>query len=220
MKDTSESTSIVIADDHPVFRTGLDQIIGRAPGLDVVAACGDGREAIAKIRELQPQVAVLDVHMPKMSGLEVSEIVHKEHLRVSILILTMFDDEFMFDAAMEHGVLGYILKDSASQDIVRGIKSVSQGRYFVSPSLTDGALRKRNAQTAHPLKHMRIEQLTPTEKRIIHFVAENMKTSEISEELRISSRTVDRHRENICHKLELSGPYALLRFALHHRGEL
>lgn len=214
------SISIVIADDHPVFRTGLRQIIERESDLAVLAECANGREALRDIQEHQPQVAVLDMHMPEMSGLDVVREVEKKKLSTAIMILTMFDDEFLFDSAMEHGVLGYILKDSASRDIVRGIRTVADGRYYISPILTDVAMRNGSAPAAPGDTRLHIDHLTPAERRILHMVAENHTTAEIGEELAISSRTVDRHRENMCRKLELSGPYALLRFALQHRAHL
>ena len=211
--------TIVIADDHPVFRTGLLQILERAPGMTVVATSGDGVSALASIREHRPQVAVLDVQMPEMSGMEVARAVEDEKLPSAILILTMFDDDYLFDTAMEYGVLGYILKDSASQDIVRGIRTVAEGRYYISPALADGVMRKSTTPPV-PNKQAQLQQLTPTEKRILHLIAENYMSSRIGKELNISTRTVDRHRENISRKLQLSGPYALLRFALQQRAHL
>jgi len=214
------SISIVIADDHPVFRTGLRQVIERETDLSVITESPNGSDALRDIREHRPQVAVLDMHMPEMSGLDVVREIENEHLPTSIMILTMFDDEFLFDSAMEHGVLGYILKDSASRDIVRGIRAVAEGRYYISPTLTDVAMRNGASPSLPVDAHFHIDRLTPAERRILHMIAENSTSAEIGEQLAISSRTVDRHRENMCRKLELSGPYALLRFALHHRAHL
>lgn len=214
------SISILIADDHPVFRTGLRQIIERESGFTVVAECANGAEALRDLRDHRPQVAVLDMHMPEMSGLDVVLAAEEEQLPSAIMILTMFDDEFLFDSAMDHGVLGYILKDSASRDIVRAIRHVAEGRFYISPTLTDAALRSSHASASPPDPRYAIDRLTPAERRILHLVADNYTSTAIGEKLAVSPRTVDRHRENICKKLELSGPYALLRFALQHRAHL
>jgi DNA-binding NarL/FixJ family response regulator len=216
----TEPISILIADDHPVFRTGLRQIIESESDLSVIAESVNGAEALRDLRGCRPQVAVLDMHMPEMSGLDVVLAAEKEQLPSAIMILTMFDDEFLFDSAMGHGVLGYILKDSASRDIVRGIRTVAVGRYYISPTLTDMAVRNSMATVIPPSAAAILDRLTVTERRVLHSIAENHTSAEIGEQLSISYRTVDRHRENICKKLDLSGPYALLRFALQNRAHL
>jgi DNA-binding NarL/FixJ family response regulator len=213
----SEALSIVIADDHPVFREGLRQIIERDPTLTVVAEAENGIDALEAIRTHQPRITLLDLHMPRMGGLDVAATVNRERLPVCLLVLTMYDDEDMFDEAMEYGVRGYLLKDSAALDIVRAIHAVAEGKYYISPSLTKDTLRNKHKTHSDIGQRLHLDLLTPAERNILHLVAESRKSVEIADALSVSIRTVERHRENICRKLELSGAYALLRFALEHR---
>ncbi len=213
----SDTLSIVIADDHPVFRTGLRQIIERDETLEVLGEAGDGIEALEVIRSLQPNITLLDLHMPKMGGLDVAATVQRERLPVSLLVLTMYDDEEMFNEAMEYGVRGYILKDSAALDIVNGIHAVAKGNYFISPDLSGNSVKTNHSVSADLEKRLHLDLLTPAEQRVMHCIAEGKKSTEIADTLNISIRTVERHRENICHKLDISGAYVLVRFALEHR---
>ncbi|MBE0643466.1 MAG: response regulator transcription factor [Bacteroidetes bacterium] len=213
----SEPLSIVIADDHPVFRTGLRQIIERDSTLQVLGEAGNGIEALEAIRSLQPTITLLDLHMPILGGLDVAATVNRERLHVSLLVLTMYDDEDMFNEAMEYGVRGYILKDSAALDIVRGIHAVAEGRYFISPALSRIPAKTIPATHADVETRLHLDLLTPSELHVLRCIAEGRKSTEMADTLSISIRTVERHRENICRKLELSGAYVLVRFALEHR---
>jgi DNA-binding NarL/FixJ family response regulator len=213
----SDSVTIVIADDHPVFRAGLRQIIERDPRLTVLGEAGNGSEALEAIRTLHPDITLLDLHMPVMGGLDVAAAVHHEHLPVSLLVLTMYDNEEMFNEAMEYGVRGYVLKDSAVLDVVRAVHSVAEGNYYISPTLAGNSLRKNHETNGSREQRLHLDRLTPAEHRVLQYVAESRKSTEIAEILSVSFRTVERHRENICKKLGLSGAYALLRFALEHR---
>lgn len=213
----NETITILIADDHPVFRTGLRQIIERDSTLNVVGEAGDGDEALEAIRKLVPQITLLDLHMPNTGGLDVAATVNRERLPVSVLVLTMYDDDDMFNEAMEYGVRGYILKDSAALDIVRAIHAVNEGSYYISPALSDKNLKNKHTPAKNFEQRLGLDQLTLTERRILHHIADSKKSSEIAESQSVSIRTIERHRENISRKLGLSGAYALLRFALEHR---
>ncbi|MBR9975720.1 MAG: response regulator transcription factor [Bacteroidetes bacterium] len=216
----NDALTIVIADDHPVFRAGLRQIIERDATLRVLGEAGDGIAALDAIRNLQPKITLLDLHMPKMGGLDVAATVNRERLPVSLLVLTMFDDEEMFNEAMEYGVRGYILKDSAVLDIVRSIHAVAEGKYYISPALSRNQNGDNSFLDSDLEKRLRLNLLTPAEKRVLYHIADGRKSTEIADTLTISLRTVERHRENICHKLLLSGSYSLLRFALEHRERI
>jgi DNA-binding NarL/FixJ family response regulator len=186
----------------------------------VVAEAGDGRTALEQIMNLRPRIAVLDLEMPEVNGLDAARRIVSEKLPTSVIILTMYNDKEMFNEAMDIGVLGYILKDSASMDVVRGIQAVLRGEYFVSPALSNIALQSRESRSAASENRLGLLLLTPSEHRILKMVAENKTTAEIAELLSISTRTVDHHRNSICHKLKLSGINALLRFALTNRAQL
>lgn len=212
--------SILIADDHPLIRTGLRQVIEKEEAFTVVDEAGDGQSAHELIKEHQPCVAILDLEMPLLNGLDTARRVIAEKLKTQIIILTMYDDEEMFNEAMEIGVSGYVLKDSASVDIVKAIRSVMNGEYFVSPKLSNYALKSRQSGKATVEVAVGLFRLSPSERRILKLIAEEKTSQEIAELLSISQRTVDNHRTNICRKLGLNGINSLLRFALTHRGQL
>ena len=133
---------IVIADDHPVLRRGLLQVIESDPRLKVVAEAGDGKTALAQIEELKPHIAVLDVDMPALNGLGVAREVEKKKLPVKIVFLTIHSEEDLFHAAMDSGASGYLLKDSASAEIVTALRAVADGKDYVTPSLTAYLIRR------------------------------------------------------------------------------
>ena len=215
-----QELDIIIVDDHPLVRTGLRQVIEVETGFRVVAEASNGRMALEQIRALRPRIAILDIEMPELNGLDTARSIIVEKLPTTIIILTMFNDEQMFNEAMDIGVLGYILKDSASDEIVHCIKAVARGEYFVSPALSNVALRSRQTRSVAAESRLRLLLLSPSERRILKLVAEDKTTAEIAEFLCISPRTVDHHRNNICRKLGLSGINALLRFALNNKGQL
>jgi DNA-binding NarL/FixJ family response regulator len=208
---------VLIADDHPVFRKGLLLAISPEQSIEIVGEAGNGRQALRLIEELHPDVIVLDIEMPELNGLQVAEEIIKQHLPVQIVFLTMYKEEDMFNEAMDLGVKGYVLKESAVSDIVKGIKTVAAGRYFLSPSISE-YLSSRNDR-AHSLlkKKPQLENLTPTERRVLRLISENKTSKEIGDELHISYRTVENHRSNICNKLEIHGSHSLLKFAIEHK---
>lgn len=214
------AVNIIIADDHPIFRKGLRAVVESESNFTVVAEADDGEAAFNLIQNLKPDVAVLDVNMPEMSGLDVVRKLQLERSETKIIFLTMHKDEDFFNAAMDLGVQGYILKDSAVTDIVACIKAVSRNQSFISPSLS--ALLLNRSRKANELKNQipQLEQLTPTERRILQLIADYKTSKEIAEILCIHSRTVDNHRTNICQKLELKGSLALLKFAIEHKSQL
>jgi DNA-binding NarL/FixJ family response regulator len=211
---------VVIADDHPVFRQGLLQVIETEQGIEVVGEAGDGVSALRMIQELKPDVAVLDINMPNLKGFDVARQVGRGGLKARVIFLTMYDDERMFNEALNVGALGYLLKDSATGDIVGSIRAVAAGQHFISPSIS-GYLVNRSARSAALSEQTpRLEALTPTELRILKLIAEYKTSKEIAAQLFISYRTVENHRTSICNKLGIHGSNALIKFALEHRYEL
>jgi DNA-binding NarL/FixJ family response regulator len=218
MSDTR--ITVLIADDHPIFRKGLREIIGMHDRLEIVAEAGNGEEALALIRRLRPKAAVLDVEMPGMSGLDVVRALQDEGSELAILILTMYQQEGVFNRAMELGVTGYVLKDDVAADIVDGITAVTKGQYYISPALMNRAMKdKRTADSERDAVSL-LDQLTETERTVLRLIGESKSTKEIAADLFISPRTVESHRRNICVKLMLNGSYKLLRFALANKGAL
>jgi DNA-binding NarL/FixJ family response regulator len=214
----STEVRIIIADDHPIFRAGLKQTIESSPGLKVIAEADDGATALALALEHQPDVVVLDLNMPKMTGFQVAEELRKKRLATRVVFLTMHDDEAMFNKAMTMDVKGYVLKDSAAVDIVNCLNAVIAGRNFTSPALTTYLFKRATRQ---PLdKTGTLADLTPTERTILRKIAEYKTSKEIGEELCISYRTVENYRTSICSKLDLHGSHSLIKFALQHQNEL
>lgn len=216
----SNEISVVIADDHPIVRQGLRQTIEADPRLKVLAEANDGEEAIELIERLKPEIAVLDVDMPKLDGFGVARELQKRRLSVKIVFLTIHSEEDLFQAAMDLGASGYILKDSALFEIVNGIKAVSEGKYFVTPSLTSFLVSRHRRAQSFEQNEPNLARLTPTERRIVQMIADYKSNKEIAAELFIHYRTVETHRTNICQKLDLRGYNALLKFALEHKSEL
>ena len=212
--------TIVIADDHPVFRKGLREIVEAESGLRVLGEASDGQAALDLIQELKPDIAVLDVNMPQMKGFEVAREIQRRELTVGIIFLTMYDDERMFNEALNVGGKGYLLKDSAISDIVTSIRTVANGQHYITPAISNFVVNRAARSSALKDAAPGLKDLTPTELRILKLIARNISSKEIALQLFISHRTVENHRHNICQKLALRGNNALVRFALEHRSEL
>jgi DNA-binding NarL/FixJ family response regulator len=212
--------TIVVADDHPVFRQGLRQMIEMEQGLKVLGEASDGQSALAMIQELSPDIAVLDVNMPRMKGFDVAREVQRQELPVGIIFLTMYDDERMFNEGLNAGAKGYLLKDSAISDIVTSIRTVAAGQHYISPAISNFLVNRAARSCALDEQAPSLKDLTPTELRILKLIAHNESSKVIADQLFISYRTVENHRYSICQKLGLHGNNALVRFALEHRSEL
>jgi DNA-binding NarL/FixJ family response regulator len=212
--------TVVIADDHPIFRQGLRQVIERDPRLTIVAEAEDGDAAIETIVRLHPRVAVVDVRMPGRDGLEVARTIREKRLPTGMVILTMFKEARFFNAAMDVGVKGYVLKESAITEVVGCVKAVAAGETYISPQLSSLLLDRMRRAAQLEADTPGLASLTPTERRILKLVGEYKTSRQIADELCISVRTVDHHRANIGEKLELRGAHALVRFAVEHRSEL
>ena len=217
MKD---KTRIVIVDDHPVFRRGMKDIIESDAKYIVAGESGDGATAIQQIEMLKPDVAVVDLNLPMVDGLRVVRTVRALAQPPAVIVLTMQAEESAFNAAMDAGAQGYLIKENAVSDVLIGLKTVAAGGVFISPSVAQYLVRRHHRVAALKEQKKGLATLTPTEWHILRLVAENKTNKEISRELFISHRTVETHRTHICQKLELSGNRALLTFALEHRSEL
>lgn len=206
---------IVVADDHELIRKGLIQTLSSITNATLIEA-KNGIEAIEKIREYNPEVAILDFEMPELTGYEVAELICSEKKEVNIIFLTMYKDESVFNKAMELGVKGYLLKENTVSEIEQCLKSVMQGNYFISAELSNWLLKKTKEDSrkkndfATDLKKL----LTPTEFDILELVSEMRTSQEIANVFGVSLKTIQNHRNNICVKLGLSGAHALLKFAI------
>jgi len=211
---------ILIADDHPVFRQGLRQIIETDPQLKVSAEAADGEQALARLQDTPVDVAMLDLTMPLKDGFAVARAARELRLAVPLVFLTMHKDEHYLHAALDLGVIGYVLKDSAITEIVSCLKAVVAGQDYISPALSSFLIRRSNRAASLAAAKPALEQLTPAERHILKLIAEGQTSRTIAAELGIGIRTVEHHRNNITTKLELHGSHALIKFALQHQAEL
>lgn len=207
--------TVMIAEDHPLFRKGLMEVLDPDPAFRVVGEAGDGSMALALARRHQPDIALLDIKMPKAGGLEVAEAIRTEELSTRVVILTMYRDPGLFRRALDLGAKGYVLKDSAVVEIVACLHTVAAGRAYISPDLSQELLERRTDQLEPAVAGL--GELTPAEGRVLQLVAGGLTTREIAEQLGNSPKTIENHRSHICQKLDLDGPQPLLRFALEHR---
>jgi DNA-binding NarL/FixJ family response regulator len=210
---------IVIADDHPLIRKGLRDVIEEEPDLQVAAEAGDGIAALALIEQLHPAIAILDLHMPKLDGFGVAEEIRKRKPGPGIIFLTMHDEVDLLHRAMELGK-GYILKESALVEVVQGIRLVAAGRPFVSPVMAGALFQRRSQSQEFHQSVPAMADLTVAERRILSMIAAGKATKEIAAELHVHPRTVETHRANISQKLQLNGANSLLRFALENKSRL
>jgi DNA-binding NarL/FixJ family response regulator len=211
---------VLIADDHPLFRQGLRQVVEADRRFELIGEAGDGNSALQMIITTKPDIAVLDVNMPGLSGLEVARGLQGKRLPTQIVILTMYKEEETFNRAVDLGVKGFVLKENAVQDILSSLVAVAAGEHYLSPSISGYLVRRRGRAEELAVEKPGLDDLTKAERRILKLIAEKKTSREIAAELFISPRTVEAHRANICTKLDLRGSHSLLQFALENRASL
>ena len=216
----SYEITIILADDHPIVRKGLRETIEEDKRLRVVAEANNGREAVEAIEKFSPQVTILDVDMPVLNGFETAREIKRRKLKTEIIFLTMHRDEDLFNEAIDLGAKGFVLKDSALIDIIECVKAVAASEHYASHALTKFLINRSRRALGLTERQPTVNDLTPTERRILKLIAEDMTSKEIGEEIFISPRTVEKHRQNICQKLNLQGSHSLFKFALQHKSEL
>jgi len=211
---------ILIADDHPIFREGLVKTIERVSMFSVIGQAGDGAEALKLIKEHRPDIAVLDVSMPIMDGLEVARRLHTDALPTEVVFLTMYKDAKYFNTALDLGVRGYLIKDSIAAELLSCLRTVSAGQYYISPAISNLLVERTRKADALAKKVPSLDKITPAERAILKLLGENHTSKEIAEKLFVSERTVENHRTHICHKLGIHGHHKLLQFALENKEVL
>jgi DNA-binding NarL/FixJ family response regulator len=216
----AQHTTVLIVDDHPLFRSGLRQVIAGDPRFELVAETGDGEAALQLIQEKKPDVAVLDVNLPGLSGLEIARKLQAIRQPTRVIMLTMHKDEETCNRALDFGAKGFLLKENATEEIVKAIAAVAAGEYYLSSTITGYLVRRRHRAETLAAKKPGLEDLTKAERRILKLIAGKKTSREIGAELFISPRTVEAHRANICAKLKLTGSHSLLQFALENRSAI
>ncbi len=191
------NTSIVIADDHPLMLRGLTDFL-TSKGYNIIGSAEDGKAAYNLIVKLKPEIAILDIRMPYMTGLEIAEACKKNDLQTKVILITFDKEEELYDKAQEFNVYGYILKEFAIEEIETCISQVVNGKPYFSEEIASYL----NASTLDKKPDV-LDTLTKSELRIVKLISESKTSQDIADELSISVRTVDKHRSNIVHKLEL-----------------
>jgi DNA-binding NarL/FixJ family response regulator len=203
-------TRILLADDHPMVRRGLRLVLDAEPDLTVVAEAGDGAEAVRVALETELDLAVLDVAMPKMTGLQAAAELQRRRPDLRTLMLSMYDSEQYFFEALKAGASGYVLKSAADRDLVEACRSAMRGEPFLYPAAVTALIRdyldRGDTAPADPL--------TPRELEIVKLVAEGRTSEEIAQALVISKKTVEHHRSNILEKLGMRDRVDLTRYAI------
>jgi RNA polymerase sigma factor (sigma-70 family) len=213
---SQDSLRVVIADDHSVVRQGIRGVLEQVDGLEVVGEAGDGAEALAMVSELSPDVVVLDVNMPEKSGLEVTMQLREDAHPARVLILSMHDDPEYVLQAVRSGADGYVLKDVSPAELRDAVAAVHEGRDYFTARVTQQlsvALRK---EIEEEQLRTRLSSLTNREREVLLLVAQGLTNREIGEQLEISPRTVETHRERVMGKLRLRTVAGLTRFVVEH----
>jgi DNA-binding NarL/FixJ family response regulator len=208
-------TRILLADDHAVVRRGLRLVLEAQPDLEVVAEVGDGAEAVRRGLQDDVDLAVIDITMPRMTGLQATRELHRRRPALRILMLSMHENERYLYEALKAGASGYVLKTVADRDLVEACRAAMRGERFLypgamTPLIADYLHRARNEQ---PLRE---DPLTPREQEVLKLVAEGYTNKQIAEALVISEKTVERHRANILEKLGMRDRVELTRYAIRH----
>lgn len=213
-------TTIIIVDDHPLLRRGVRDVIAENARFRVIAEASDGDEAIQLVNGMNPDIAIVDIDMPRLSGLELLRGLRQAPSGVKAVILTMYKEEDVFNAAMDLGAKAYVVKDNAANDIVAALEKVVAGEMYLSPVMLEAGRRRSHRVQDLLLNKPQIETLTPSERRILKLIGEDYTSKEIANFLKLSVRTVDNHRQNICRKLNLHGTHSLLKFAFDNSAYL
>jgi Response regulator containing a CheY-like receiver domain and an HTH DNA-binding domain len=219
MNDEAQSTVLVV-DDHPIFRHGLCDLIEKHPEFAIVGEASDGEEALNKVAALTPKIIILDIDMPRLSGLKTIRALRERSISVLPVVLTMYREEGVFNAAMDLGTKAYVLKENAVTDVILALEKVNRGEVFLSKSMSAAARRRGDKVRDLLMMQPQIESLTQAERRILKLISEDLTSKEIADHLNLSCKTIENHRYNICLKLNLHGTHSLLRFAFDHRASL
>lgn len=207
--------SIVIIDDHPLFREGLKTIISRTARFEVAGEAGTAQEGLEMVNRLQPQVVIMDISLPDRSGLLLARDLRERHEKLNILIVSMHANIDYIVESLHAGAKGYIIKESASDRLLQGLEAVCRGDYFLDSSISQAVvfkllnLPRREARVSDPRYHT----LTAREQEIMRLLAEGLSTRQIARQLFISPKTVENHRAQILKKLELKSVMDLVRYA-------
>lgn len=206
---------VMLVDDHEIVKQGIRAVISKESDIVVVAEVSNGKDAIELAKEKSPDIVIMDITLPQLNGLDASRQIIKQNKNIKILILSMHESRVFVEKALGYGVKGYILKDSAANEITHAIREVYSGRYFLSSKISsfviEDYLYKSRRKSVKPKK---TSELTARESEIVQLIAEGLSSKDIAQRLKLSPKTVLVHRNNIMQKLNLHNQAQLIRFAL------
>lgn len=203
----NDAIRILLVDDHPVVRDGIKANLEDAPDIDIVGEAATGEQALRLASELKPDIVIMDMKLPDITGLEATERLRDEVPEAKVLVLSMFEDKNYVLKSVRCGARGYVLKDSPPEDLIHAIEQVHKGGAFFDASVSDYLLNPDEEDTDE-------SGLTPREREVLTLVAEGLSNKEIAAKLFLSVRTIEAHRENIMRKLNIHGTAALTRYAI------
>ncbi len=206
---------VFIADDHAVLRAGLKMLIDAQPDMQVVGEAEDGEEAIERVVSLKPDIALLDINMPKLDGLEALRRLKAASSQSRVLMLSMYDDEGYLRRALETGAAGYILKKAADSELMSALRAVARGEVYIYPSLTH-LLVNRYLGRVETRPSISMVELTEREEEVLRLLAEGHTSEQVGRRLGLSAKTVDTYKARVMEKLELRSRVDLVRYALRH----
>lgn len=205
---------VLLADDHGIVRKGLRFLLSQDPGIEIAGEAEDGREAVRLAAELQPHVAIVDIAMPQLNGLDAAAQITKASPRTGVIILSMYSDEEFLIRALTVGAKGYLLKDSAEADVLRAVHAVAQGRTYFSPAIAHMLLEDYVRRLTQEGLQDRYDLLTDREREVLQLLAEGRSNKEVASILGVSVHTVDTHRTNFMQKLDLHNTAEIVIYAM------
>jgi DNA-binding NarL/FixJ family response regulator len=204
---------IFLADDHAVLRDGLKALVNAQADMEVVGEADNGRTARLKVKELLPDVVVMDVSMPELNGVQATEILKRECPEVKVLALTAYKDKAYLDQLLKVGALGYVLKMSAAEELIEAVRAVAAGNVYVDQEMTE-KIAEGYVRTQFLRGVTRQRDLTSREEQVIRLIAQGYANKEIASQLEISVKTVESHKTNVMEKLELKSRTEIVRYAV------
>lgn len=207
---------VIIADDHHLVRQGIRALLENEDGFDVIGEARDGREALELAENLQPDVLVMDINMPRLDGIEAAQRIQGMHIKTQVLILSMYSDESLIRKAYRSGAKGYLLKRSVTEDLLQAVEAASKREIYISSDIAE-MMDVDLIKYIHDTNDLDpFDTLTPREKDIFKLVADGMTNNEIALELGISAKTVEKHRASLMEKMRIDDLAGLVREALRH----
>jgi RNA polymerase sigma factor (sigma-70 family) len=207
---------ILVADDHAIIREGLRVMLGNQPDMEVVAVATNGREAIRLVDENELDVAVIDISMPELNGIEAIQQILPRHPQMKVIVLSIHETKPYVYRALKAKAKGYLIKETAGLEVVDAVRAVYQGETYLSQNIADLLTTESFRKLEPSIEESPLEALSPREREILQLVAEGKTSQEIAERLSISSKTVDTYRSRLMHKIEVDDVAGLVRFAIQY----